>query len=123
MKKDAVYWVIVVTGITSFLFGAGTAATFVCGFNNSFFNFLLTAELWQYAAFPMLILFLFKKNHPKFFVAPAVLLIFFFWPLMESAAGLNLGTIIRGFLWMLLSFALTFYSLYLISNGEAKQGS
>jgi len=31
MKKDAVYWVIAATAVTSFLFGAGTAAEFVCG--------------------------------------------------------------------------------------------
>ena len=123
MKKDAVYWVIVITAATSFLYGTGTAATFVCGFSISFFYMLLTAGLWQYAAIPMLILFLYKKSHPKFLAAPAVLLILFFWPLLESATGLTLGTLIRGFLWMILSFALTFYSLYLLSNGEGVERS
>ncbi len=117
MKNTAIFWILILTAITSLLFSIGIASSYSQNSNiHVLGDYLLLSRLWQLAGIPILIYFLIRKMSPRHLIIPLILIILLAWPFVESALNWPLGADTRNFLWIIINVALVIYLAILLAK-------
>ncbi len=123
MKKTAIFWILILTAITSLLFSIGIAFSYSQDSNiHVLGDYLLLSRLWQLAGIPILIYFLIRKMSVRHLIIPLILIILLAWPFVESALNWPLGADTRNLSWIIINVALVIYLAILLAKETENDG-